>query len=131
MSAESPGTTTPVDLYAFGSKAGPRPPRKDRDLIEKAPGQVGPEEPPFPNGASTFADPQQAPLSGHYHRLPMGTPLPEGIQVVADGRDACPESPYEPSHHTIYPASPMTPEWFIEVYLGLPWEYVGNKKQNS
>jgi hypothetical protein len=96
-------------------------------LIEVVPGQVGPEEPPFPNGASTFADPQQAPLSGHYHRLPRGTPLPEGIQVVADGKDVRPESQHAPSHHTIYPASPMAPERFIEVFSGLPWKYAGKK----
>jgi hypothetical protein len=127
LSTESPGAATSVDLYAFGSKGGPRPPRKGIDLIEIVPEQVGPEEPPFPNGASTFADPQQAPLSGHYHRLPRGTRLPESIQVVADGKDVRPESPHEPSHHTIYPANTMTPERFIDVFSGLPWEYGGKK----
>jgi hypothetical protein len=100
------------------------------DLIEVAPGEIGPEGPPFPSGASTFADPQQAPLSGHYHRLPRGTPLPEGFQVVADGSDVRPDSPHEPSHHTIYPATLMNTELFIERFLGLPWEYEGNKKKD-
>jgi hypothetical protein len=128
LTAASSGGTTSVDLYAFGSRAGPRPPRKGIDLIEVVPGQVGPEGPPFPNGASSFADPQLAPLSGHYHRLPRGTPLPEGIQVVADGRDVHANSPHEPSHHTIYPAKAMTPQQFIDLFLGLPWQYAGNKK---
>jgi hypothetical protein len=128
LSSEPSGATS-VDLYAFGSKARPRPPRIGIDLIEVVPGQVGPENPPFPTGASTFADPQQAPLSGPYHRLPQGTPLPDGIQVVADGKDVHPGSQNEPSHHTIYPGSQMTPEQFIDAFLGLPWEYAGTKKK--
>lgn len=130
MSDERTDAVTPVDLYAFGSQVEgrPRPPRPVKDLIEVAPRQVGPESPPFPSGASTFADPQQAPLSGHYYRLPRGTPLPEGIRVVPDGRDVCTDSPHEPSHHTIYAVNPMTLERFIDLFLGLPWEYVEKKK---
>jgi hypothetical protein len=127
LSSEPSGAATLVDLYAFGSKARPRAPRRGIDLIEVVPGQVGPEKPPFPRGASTFADPQQAHLSGHYHRLPQGTLLPDGVQVVADGRDVHPESPNDPSHHTIYAGNPMTPERFIDGFLSLPWEYAGKK----
>jgi len=88
---------------------------------------VGPENPPFPNGASTFADPQQAPLTGHYHRLPQGTLLPNGIDVVADGSDVNANSPHPPTHHTIYPAAAVQMAQFIQLYLGLPWQYVGKK----
>lgn len=77
---------TPTDLYAFGNIAGPRPPRimgynrqpgQDADLILDHNGMVGPTNPP--RGASTFADPNKAPVRGHYHRLPAGTRLPREL----------------------------------------------------
>jgi hypothetical protein len=88
---------------------------------------VGPETGPTPAGASAYADPFLAPLSGHYHRLPAGTELPEGFEVIADGREVIPDSPHEPTHHTIYPAAPMTYDRFVELYSGLPWKYGGKK----
>jgi len=93
-------------------------------------GLVGPEKPPFPAGASTFADPEKAPLSGHYFRLAKGTRLPDGFGVVADGKDVRDDSPHEEGHHTICPAAQMTPEQFTERFLReLKWEYAGNKKK--
>jgi hypothetical protein len=127
LSPEPPGGVTPVDLYAFGSTAGPRAPRIGIDIKEVVPGQVGPEKSSLPDGASTFEDPQLAPLTGHYHRLPRGTPLPEGIQVVADGRDVHPGSEREPSHHTIYPAIRMPSERFTALFSGLPWVAVSDE----
>lgn len=59
---------------------------------------VGPTDPP--TGASTFADPSEAPLTGHYHRLPGGTQLPEGTRLIADGSDV--GGTQSPTHHTIY-----------------------------
>jgi hypothetical protein len=125
-------TVVPVDLYAFGNRSGPRPPRpgdgvRERDLVPDASGHIGPESPPFPRGASTFADLEQARqlLRGHFHRLAAGTPLPEGLGVVADGRDANARSENPPSHHTIYPTLRMPVARFLELFLGLPWAYEG------
>src|SRR5437773_300791 len=90
--------------------------------------QVGPEHPPFPTGASTFANPQMAPLSGHYHRLPAGTTLPPELGVIADGCDVMPDSVHGATHHTIYPSVKISAELFIQLFLSLPWQY-GRKKQ--
>src|SRR5947209_20041820 len=95
---------TPVDLYAFGSRSAPRRPRAGRDVFPAASGMVGPESAPPWHGASAFADLVGVPLTGHYHKLPRGTTLPEGLGVAADGVDVDPASPLLAGHHTIYPA---------------------------
>ena len=127
MSLSSPIVVTPVELYAFGSRASPRAPRPGIDLVPNAAGMVGPEVPPFPQGASTFADPLQAPLRGHYHRLPPGTVLPGGLAVVADGVDVHVHSLHPATHHTVYAAAPMAMAQFLDLLLALPWQYVGKK----
>jgi hypothetical protein len=88
---------------------------------------VGPESPPLPLGASTFADPFRSRLTGHYHRLPAGTPLPDGLGGVADGVDANPMSHHGPTHHTIFPSVQVSMEQFVELFKNLPWEYAGKK----
>jgi len=55
----------------------------------------------------------------------VGTQLPEGLAVVADGSDV--GGLMEATHHTIYPTEPMSPEAFADQFLGLPWEYRGKK----
>jgi hypothetical protein len=116
------------DLFAFGGKTtGPRPPRPVEDFVAEPGSLVGPESPPLPRGASTFGDVTQAPLKGHYHKLPAGTELPPGMGVVADGPSVVPNSPHQPTHHTIYPTVPMTVEDFTEKFLNLPWQYGGKK----
>ena len=89
---------------------------------------IGPESPPLPRGPSTFADPAKAPVSGHWHRLPQGTPLPEGLAVIADGLDVEPHSLNPESHHTIYPTKRMHVDEFIKLFVGLPWQHGGRKK---
>jgi hypothetical protein len=118
---------TPIDLYAFGNRTGPRPPRADIDLSPDSAGTLGPGSLPFPAGASSFGDPVQAPLTGHYHRLPQGTPLPAGMAVVADGRDVRAQSLHPPTHHTFYPDVSMPAAQFVQLWLGLPWQYAGRK----
>lgn len=88
-------------------------------------GMLVPQRPPSPTGASTFGDPAQAPLTGHYHTIPGGTEMPPGLGVVRDGVDVGGVQP--PTHATIYPTEPMTPQDFIDRFLGLPWEYGGKK----
>ena len=87
------GPRVPRDLYAFGNRLRPRPPRVEgvdlkpgqrADIIPNANGLVGPDT---PGGASLFSDPAQAPVAGHYHVLPAGTELPEGLVLVADGKE--------------------------------------------
>jgi len=117
----------PEDLNAFGNKSAPRAPRSGKDIFPDSAGDVGPELPPLPNGASTFGDPNLAPLSGHYHTLPKGTILPEGLGVLPDGKDVIPNSPHGPTHHTIFPTEKMHIDRFIELFMNLPWRYGGKK----
>ena len=119
---------TPVNLYAFGSRAkGPRLPRAGIDLFLDERGTVGPEVPPSPDGMSTFADIDQSPLTGHYFVLPAGTELPAGIEVVADGVDVQTDGIHPPTHHTIYPAQRIAWEGFVELVANLPWQSAGKK----
>jgi hypothetical protein len=119
----------PTDLYAFGNASKPRPPRiqghnlkpgQQPDIIPHEAGQVGPAT--F-GGASAFGEPAQAPLRGHYHVLPAGTELPEGLTVVADGIDV--GGSHAPTHHTVAPSKDMSPQEFEELFNNLPWQYGG------
>jgi hypothetical protein len=118
---------TPTDLYAFGNRQQPRAPRPSDFGVNGPDDLVGPESPPTPHGASTPGDPAQTPLTGHYHHLPAGTPLPEGLGVVADGSDVLPGSALPPTHHTLFPTIEMTLREFIGHFLALPWQHAGKK----
>lgn len=129
--AEAPAhiDTVPTDIYAFGKSGEPREPRPGIDVILDEEGSVLPQVPPLPRGASTFTDPLATDLTGHYHRLPAGTRLPEGMAVIADGVDVIPESQHGPGHYTLYPTEKMGFEEFKNKYNSLPWEHAGNKKK--
>lgn len=118
---------TSVDLYAFGNRGGPRPPRASIDVFVDASGMVGPESPPFPGGASLLADPFQSRLHGHYHVLPKGTVLPDELAIIADGSDVDPNSRHGPTHHTLYPVAQLAMDRFTELFVRLPWQYAGKK----
>lgn len=114
---------TPTDLYAFGNSTEPRKARARQDFgVADEESEVGPEAPPFPKGASTFADVNRAPLTGHYHKLPRGTGLPNGLGVVADGGVVHAEG-----HHTIFPTIRMRVRQFNDLFTGLPWEHQGRR----
>ena len=104
-----------------------RRPRPNKDVFPDIDGTLAPQSPPFPQGASTFSDPSNAPLTGHYHRLPAGTELPTSINVVADGLDVNPASNLPRTHHTILNTVEMAFERFADLFSNLPWEY-GSKK---
>lgn len=126
--AQSVGNSTPVVLFAFGSKAGPRAPRAVEDFgLDNEAATVGPERPPLPRGASTFADVQNAPLTGHYHRLDKGTTLSEGLAVVADDAREALGSSHPLTHHTIYPQRAMPYVEFVARFNALGWKYAGKK----
>jgi hypothetical protein len=118
---------TPVELYAFGNRNGPRRPRPNKDVFPDSAGIIGPESGPPWHGASTFADLGRVPLTGPYHRLPQDTPLPEGLGVVADGVNVDPASPLLATHHTIYPTVRMHVDQFVELFLKLPWQHAGSR----
>ncbi|MFI8822213.1 RHS repeat-associated core domain-containing protein [Streptomyces sp. NPDC053431] len=119
---------TPAELNAFGNASGPRPPREGVDFQVGDDGLVIPQSGPSPHGASTFADPDSAPVTGVYHSIPRGTPLPRGFGVVADGVDVLPGSTQAATHHTIFPTEPMTPQQFVDGFMNLPWTRAGRKK---
>jgi RHS repeat-associated protein len=118
-------------VYRFGgSPNGPnpgiKPPRLDIDfgLPADAPPDttmVGPETPPLPLGVSTYTDPKASGLSGYYYSLPKGTQLPEGLGIVADGKDVLPTSPNPPTHNTIFPTIQMFFKDFVDKIMALPW----------
>jgi len=77
-------TRLTITLYAFGNSKSPRLPRENKDvLVENE--LVRPTQPP--TGASTFADIQNIPLTGHYYKLDQGIKLLSGLGVIADGKD--------------------------------------------
>lgn len=115
--------TLSVTLYAFGNSKNPRAPRQNRDILVEE-DRVKPTKPP--TGTSTFADIQYASLTGHYYQLEEGTILPEGLAVVADGKDV--GGTHSPTHHTIYPSREMPWEEFVEKVLSCGWVYAGKKK---
>jgi RHS repeat-associated protein len=128
----------PTDLFATGNASGPRPPRiegynlkpgQKSDLSPGSDGLLRPADPP--KGASTFADPSQSSIfeNNHHHKLPKGTVLPEGIGVIADGKDVNPRSPHGKTHHTIFPTRAMSPEEFAEKLKNLPWQPMGKYKK--
>lgn len=122
-------SVVPRNLYAFGNAGGPRPARRSDFHMDSDENEVGPEGPPLPQGASTFADAQSAPLSGHYHRLNAGVRLPPGLGVVADGSDVNPRSPHGAGHHTIFPVIKMLFNEFNRLFSGLGWIHAGNKRR--
>lgn len=90
--------TIPLTLYAFGNRQSPRPPRLSKDITLEN-DRVKSTKPP--TGASTFGNIQYAPLTGHYYRLDRETKLPEGLDVIADGKDV--GGTHAQTHPTIYP----------------------------
>jgi RHS repeat-associated protein len=122
---------TPAKLYAFGNTLGPRAPRFKRDFgLSDESGTVGPESPPLPNGASTYADPYQTDLTGILWSIEAATPMPEGVEVVADGPEVAVGSPHEKTHHTIYPVVSMPYLTFVQRFMGLGWrQEPGRKKE--
>ncbi len=121
------GSTT-ADIYSFGNKSAPRGARPKQDFnVENFDSIVGPETGPLPKGASNVLDVNSAPLSGHYHMLPAGTQMPDGLDIIADGIDVMPNSPHGVGHHTIFPTRAMTVNEFNDLYKSLPWQYGGKK----
>ena len=118
---------TPTDLFAFGSKGIPRPPRRNIDLFPDLAGMIGPESPNKAHGASLLGDPYRGMLKGNFHLLPAGTVLPDDLDVVADGPEVDPHSLHDPTHHTLYPAVAMSFDRFVELFNALPWKWAGRK----
>jgi len=126
---QNSSNVTSEDLYAFGgSTTGPRAPRAGTDIPVNGNGNVVPQQLPNPMGASSFGDVNNAPLTGPYWKIPSGTDLPDGLQVVADGVDVVPNSTLPETHHTIFPVQPMSFEDFVKFFLNLPWELAGKKR---
>ncbi len=117
----------PTDLHAFGNRTKPRDPRLGTDIDPNPDGSVGPEpkEPPWPDGASTFGDPEKSGLTGHYHRIVAGSRMAAGLRVIADGSEI--GGPQPETHHTIFPAEQMPFQNFVDRFQGLGWSYAGKR----
>jgi len=122
LSSNKPTRLT-ITLYAFSNNKSPRLPRENKDILVENE-LVRPTQPP--TGASTFADIQNIPLTGHYYKLDQGIELPSGLGVIADGKDV--GGVYSHTHHTIYPTRPMSFTEFQEKFLACGWIYVGKKE---
>ena len=96
--------------------------------VEGFDGIVGPESGPLHKGASNLLNVNDAPLNGHYHMLPAGTQMPDGLSIVADGIDVVPDSTHGVGHYTIFPTREMTVSEFNELYKSLHWKYRGKKE---
>jgi hypothetical protein len=119
---------TPETVYRFGNASAPKAPRHDQDFGLPADSDiVGPGELPLPKGASTYTDPNQAPLTRHYHSIEKGTVLPEGLAIVRDDGIAVSGSSRPTGHHTIYPTRAMPFVEFVSKFMSLPWKYAGKK----
>ena len=128
VNAGEGGSGTTSDIYSFGNKSSPRGARPMQDFgVESFDSIVGPEHGPLPKGASNVLNVNDAPLNGHYHILPAGTQMPDGLDIVADGIDVVPNSPHGVGHHTIFPTREMTVNEFNELFKSLPWQYGGKK----
>ncbi|WP_446697449.1 Tse2 family ADP-ribosyltransferase toxin [Thorsellia kenyensis] len=113
---------------AFGNKSKPREPRAGKDIEVDANGMVKSQANELlPQGASTTLNPNNSPLSGHYHTIPEGSQLPEGLGIKLDGKDVIPGSPHAPGHATIFPTQDMSMDKFKELFNSIPWQYGGKK----
>ena len=121
---QEPSDHATTDLSAFGNLSGPRNPRPG-EVELGSDGIMVPQKPPEPLGASAFADPVGAPLTGQYHTIPKGTPMPAGTAVLRDGTDV--GGKHWPTHATIYPTVPMSLEEFTQKFRSLPWKHAGKK----
>jgi hypothetical protein len=121
-----------VDLFAFGNAAEVRGPRPRDFGLTADEDLVGPFAPAAPSdeipGCSTFVDPARAQLTGYCFVLPVGTPLPAGLAVRADGEDCGGLAPW--GHRTIYPTLPMSFGEFRALVRELPWRRVGRMNAN-
>ena len=80
----------------------------------------------WPSGKSTTVSPETSGLTGHYHKIPEGTEMPEGLAIIRDGADV--GGPRSPGHSTVYPTRDMSPGEFNDKFQSLPWEYGGKVK---
>jgi hypothetical protein len=130
-SGPTPQRVTQVDLYVFGSADAPRAPRAGGDFNLAGEDHTIPAGVlPLPHGASAFSDPlvNEKP-EGHYHLLPKGTLLPEGLAVVRDDATVVQGSPNPKTHHTVFPTTEMSFTEFCAKFVTLPWQYAGKKRR--
>jgi hypothetical protein len=116
---------TPENLHAFGNTTQPRGARTGDFSVTTGDSIVGRNSGNLPQGQSLTNNPQATGLTGHYHTLPSGTPLPDGIGIIADGRNVIPGSPRAPGHYTMFPTREMTLNEFNGLFHSLPWQYGG------
>ncbi len=115
---------TETDIYAFQSKNNPGKPggARPRDFGVNDNTSSVPQYPTDPKngkimGASTCLDPDKAPLTGDYFKIPKGTALPNGMGWHQDSSN----------HGVLFPTEDTTVERFNDLYNSLPWRYVKTK----
>ena len=88
---------------------------------------VGPSNPPNPSGGSTWASPDEMPVTGNIWKLPEGTNLPEGLGLFPDGVNYNLGGDQPAWHNTILPTESMTFYEFKCIFNTLPWEWHGKR----
>ena len=116
-------TTVPEEVNAFGNASGPRDPRADIDFGVNSTSDTVGIGGDLRHGASTYTTDylDDCGLNGHYWKLPSGTKLPDGLDVI-------PGSTHKQGHRSIIPTKEMSLGDFIELFKKLPWEHGGKKK---
>jgi RHS repeat-associated protein len=132
----APGVVvTERPLYAGGNSpngpkgpvgARPAPKLKDFEGLQDPSHTVGAEAPPNPQGMSTFdsianlkkgLNPTDPSKAQQVWQLPKGTPLPQGLAVIADN--------VPQGHNTLFPSLATTFNAFLTQIQSLPWDYLG------
>jgi RHS repeat-associated protein len=118
-----PSDTVPANLHMVGNTTEPKGPRPGTDIKVDDSGMVkgqsyDPANNIFPDGKSATVTPVDSGLQGTFHQVPEGTKMPEGLAIVADGKDV--GGPHGPGHHTIYPTKDMPFSEFEAKVKSLP-----------
>jgi hypothetical protein len=79
----------------------------------------------WPQGKSSFDTIENAAnvVSRQTHKVPANAPLPEGLRILADGREV--GGPHSKGHHTIFPTRDMPFDEYASKVKSIQSEHIG------
>jgi hypothetical protein len=99
-------------------------PTGTQDIYPDSNGIIKAQTQEWPNGMSTFNNPNQFKPGSNVYKLPQGSPLPPGISVKADGSTV--GGPQPEGHYTIYNSISMSTQVFQNsTTVQLNWTFFG------